>query len=212
VASKTTKKRGKKVAPRKRPQQERSRRRHDSIVEAAAGSFAEFGFDATTMEGIAATAGTSIGSVYQFFPNKLAVFREVAQRAIASSGTTFASLMLPAADRPWQDLLDQACDLYFELHHRDVMMQAIVRNFELYREFEADDAAQMAGFIQIVGALVGGWAPELSAEHAQRVARTVVYTIGMSLLVIAREPHEVGKAMLEETKLMVRRYLEAYTG
>lgn len=179
-------------------------------MEAAAESFAEFGFDATTMEGIAATAGTSIGSVYQFFPNKLAVFREVAARAIESTGTTFASLMLPGSDKPWRELLDQACDLFFELHHRDVRMRAAVRNFELYREFEAEDSAQMEQFIQIVGVLVGTWADDISPQHATLVARTVVYTIGMSLLLIAREPPEVGKVRLDETKLMVRRYLEAY--
>lgn len=210
MASKTTKKRGKKAAPRAQPKQERSRRRHDAIVEAAAESFAEFGFDATTMEGIAATAGTSIGSVYQFFPNKLAVFREVARRAIASVGTTFASLMLPGTDRPWREVLDHACDLFFELHHGNVGMRATVRNFELYREFEAEDSAQMEQFIVVVAVLIRTWAPDVTPEHAILVARTVVYTIGMALLLIAREPPEVGKVRLEETKLMVRRYLEAY--
>ena len=178
---------------------------------AAARSFAEFGFDATTMEGIAATAGTSIGSVYQFFPNKIAVFREVARRAIEASGQTFSTLMLPGTEQPWHELLERACDLYFELHHRDVAMQAVIRNFELYREFEVEDAEQMDGFIEIVGALIGTWAPELTPAHATRVARTVVYTLGMSFLLIARQPEAAGAAMLEETKLMLRRYLEGYT-
>ncbi len=212
MASKTTKKRGKTPEPRKRPQQERSRRRHDSIVEAAAQSFAEFGFEATTMEGIAATAGTSIGSVYQFFPNKMAVFHEVAQRAIASTGTTFAKIMLPGTERPWTELLEQTCDLFFEFHRSDVMMQAVVRNFELYREFEAEDMAQMEAFIQIVAMLVRTWAPDLEPDHAQRVAANVVYTIGLSLVLRAREPEAEGRAMLEETKRMVRSYIEAYTG
>ena len=179
-------------------------------MEAGGRSFAELGFDATTMEGIATMAETSIGSVYQFFPNKRAVFREVAQRAIAASGEAFAASVLPAGDLPWPVLLEQVCDLYFELHQSNVMMQAIVRNFELYREFEAEDVAQMEGFIQIVGALIRTWAPDLEPAQAGRVARTVVYTIGMSLLLIARDSPETGLAMLEETKLMVRRYLEAY--
>lgn len=180
------------------------------MVQAAAESFAEFGFDATTMEGIAATAGTSIGSVYQFFPNKKAVFREVARRAIEASGTTFASMMLPGTDRPWPELLEQVCDLYFELHHRSVMMRAMVRNFELYREFEDEDTAQMQGFIKIVGVLVGAWAPDLSPPRSHRVAQTLVYTFAMSMLVIANEPKQVGAEMLAETKLMLRRYIAGY--
>lgn len=210
LTGKTTKKRGKIAAPRKEPQQERSRRRLDAIVEAAADSFAEFGFDATTMEGIAATASTSIGSMYQFFPNKKAVFREVAQRAIAASGATFASLMLPGSQRPWPELLDQVCDLYFELHHSSVMMRAMVRNFELYREFETQDEAQRQGFVQIVGVLLGTWVPNLPPGRSHRIAQTLVSTFAMSMLVIAGEPKDVGLEMLTETKLMLRRYLEGY--
>lgn len=211
MASKTTKKRKKTAAPRKRPQQERSRRRHDAIVEAAAQSFAEFGFEATTMEGIAATAGTSIGSVYQFFPNKMAVFREVAQRAIAATGVTFAKLMVPGTERHWTELLEQTCELFFEFHRSDVAMQAVVRNFELYREFEAEDMAQMQSFIEIIAMVMRNWAPNLDPDHAKRVAANVVYTIGLSLVLRAREPEAEGRLMLEETKRMVRSYLETYT-
>ncbi len=210
MTSKTTKKRGKKATPRKRPQQERSRRRHDAIVEAAAESFAEFGFDATTMEGIAATASTSIGSVYQFFPNKKAVFREVARRAIEESGLTFASMMLPGTDRPWPELLEQVCDLYFELHHRSVMMRAMVRNFELYREFETEDAVQRQGFIAIVAVLLCNWVPSLPPARSHRIAQTLVQTFALSMIIIANEPKAVGLELLGETKLMLRRYLEGY--
>ncbi len=212
MSDNTTKKRGKKATSRKPPQQERSRRRHESIVEAAAESFAEFGFDATTMEGIAATAGTSIGSVYQFFPNKTAVFREVARRAIAASGETFASLMLLGTDAPWSATLERACDLYFELHRRSVMMRAVVRNFELYREFEAEDVAQMEGFISIIAGLIGTWSPKLEADHRKRIAHMLVYTFGLSMVLIASVPDDVARGMLAETKLMLRRYLEAYVG
>ncbi len=209
VRRKTTKKVGKKSSARKRPVQERSQRRYAAIVEAAASSFADFGFDATTMEGIAATAGTSIGSVYQFFPNKKAVFREVAQRAIEGSGETFAQLMAPASEGSWQALVDAACEHYYALHRRDVHMRAVVRNFELYREFEAEDAAQMETFIAVVAQLCGTWAPKLPLVRRSIIARTIVYTLGTSLLVMASEPDEVGRAMLAEMKLMLRSYVGA---
>lgn len=208
---KTTKKRGKKTPVRKIPKQERSQRRFESIVDAAAEAFASFGFEATTMEGIAARAGTSIGSVYQFFPNKTAVFREVAQRAIEGSGKTFAKLMvLAASGAQWGALLDAACDLYFDLHLRDPMTQAVVRNFELYREFEAEDAAQMERFIAVVGQFLAGWSPTLEGPHRNIVARALVYTFGTSMLIIASQEPQTAPAMLEEIKLMLRSYLGAY--
>lgn len=54
----------------KPPQRQRGIARVDSLLEAAGLSFAERGYDATTMTEIAARAGASIGSLYQFFPTK----------------------------------------------------------------------------------------------------------------------------------------------
>jgi AcrR family transcriptional regulator len=62
--------------PRKR--QERGERRISAIVAAAAQLFAKYGFDGTSMNGIAQTSGLSIGSLYQYFPNKDAIVDAVA--------------------------------------------------------------------------------------------------------------------------------------
>ena len=52
------------------PQRERGRLRVAALVDAAGAVFAEKGFDGATMTEIAARAGASIGSLYQFFPTK----------------------------------------------------------------------------------------------------------------------------------------------
>ncbi len=62
---------------RRRPRQKRSQRRVASILDAAAELLEEVGYRALTTNAIAAKAGTSIGSIYQFFPNKNAVVAEV---------------------------------------------------------------------------------------------------------------------------------------
>src|SRR6202011_4219225 len=65
---------------RRVPTQDRSRQRVERILDAAARTFAEVGFEAATTETIAERAGTSIGSVYQFFPNKKALYDAIASR------------------------------------------------------------------------------------------------------------------------------------
>lgn len=52
------------------PKRQRGRARVEALLTAAAGLFAEKGYQATTMTEIAAAAGASIGSLYQFFPSK----------------------------------------------------------------------------------------------------------------------------------------------
>src|SRR5689334_19652309 len=63
------------TSPRRKPRQKRGERRVADLVSAAAGEFAEVGYDAATMSAIARRAGASIGSLYQFFPNKESLAR-----------------------------------------------------------------------------------------------------------------------------------------
>jgi AcrR family transcriptional regulator len=57
----------------RRPQRQRGHQRVASLLDAAAACFVEKGYDAATMTEIAARAGASIGSLYQFFPTKEAL-------------------------------------------------------------------------------------------------------------------------------------------
>ena len=62
--------RRKPLNPRKQPSQGRSRFTIRQIVEAAARVFEERGYAGATTNRIAERAGVSIGSLYQYFPNK----------------------------------------------------------------------------------------------------------------------------------------------
>ena len=59
--------------PRKSPVQARSAATVDAILEAAARILESEGFEGYTTNAIAKRAGVSIGSLYQYFPNKDAV-------------------------------------------------------------------------------------------------------------------------------------------
>ncbi len=63
---------------RRLPQQARGQHRVTRLLDAAAEVFAEIGYDRTTTNAIAIRANTSIGSLYQFFPNKVAILNALA--------------------------------------------------------------------------------------------------------------------------------------
>ncbi|HEX8906999.1 MAG TPA: TetR/AcrR family transcriptional regulator [Longimicrobiaceae bacterium] len=65
---------------RRVPQQDRGQRRVEKILDAAAEVIAEVGVEAATTNAIAARAETSVGSLYQFFPNKDAIVQALAAR------------------------------------------------------------------------------------------------------------------------------------
>ncbi len=58
---------------RRSPQQDRSTRRVTAFLEAAEALFAELGFETATMTAIADRAGSSIGALYSYFPDKKAI-------------------------------------------------------------------------------------------------------------------------------------------
>jgi len=67
-------------AMRKRPQQARSRATIDAILDAAAHILGERGWAGLTTNAVAEAAGASIGSLYQYFPDKLALIDAVRRR------------------------------------------------------------------------------------------------------------------------------------
>jgi len=68
------------LKPRKKPLQARARRTVEAILEGAAQVFETYGYARTTTDRIAERAGVSIGSLYQYFPNKDAVVVALAER------------------------------------------------------------------------------------------------------------------------------------
>lgn len=58
---------------RAEPQQKRSARRLARFLQAAAELFSEIGFEATTMQAIADRSESSIGALYNYFPDKQSV-------------------------------------------------------------------------------------------------------------------------------------------
>lgn len=82
--------------PRKRPKQRRSREMVDRILDAAARIFVELGYHGTTTNHVAEAAEVSVGSVYQYFPNKDSLLVALAERhageAIEQLGAVAAQL------------------------------------------------------------------------------------------------------------------------
>jgi AcrR family transcriptional regulator len=103
------------LTPRRRPSQERSRDRVERILDATADLLGHTPVDKITTAAIAETAGVPIGSVYQYFPNKLAVLAELARRVMEEVDLKTASLI--AEDfgvLPWDQAIDRAIDATME--------------------------------------------------------------------------------------------------
>jgi AcrR family transcriptional regulator len=116
------------VQPRKRPRQQRARATWEAVLDAAAQLFEAAGYQAATTNAIAARAGVSIGSLYQYFPNKDAILLALAERhlgvAAAALQTAFIDL---SRTRP--DLAGTVTTLVraaVDLHRHDPAMHRLL--------------------------------------------------------------------------------------
>ena len=72
------------IEPRKKPKQDRSQGMVERILAAAQTLIGEGGAKALTTNSVAEQAGLSVGSLYQYFPNKEAIVLELARRWLAA--------------------------------------------------------------------------------------------------------------------------------
>ncbi|MFI6868977.1 TetR/AcrR family transcriptional regulator [Nocardia sp. NPDC050406] len=162
---------------RKLPRQRRSRETVDTLLEAAAQVFTREGLGATTNR-IAERAGLSIGTLYQYFPNKQALLRVLAERHLAESGARLGAVLaemrvtLPPFEEAMRGILEVVVELHRDrpglhalLHRVAPRVQAEV---EALQGFEDHLVAEIAFHLDRCGR--GG-------DDATATARSLVHTV-----------------------------------
>jgi AcrR family transcriptional regulator len=197
------------AGPRRAPTQDRSRLRVERILNVAGEVFAEKGYDAATTEEIAERAEISIGSFYQYFPNKDALFDAIADQYIARSREVFELHLTAAAAAggTWQEVIDRAIDAFDFLQRTENGFRAVWMNWTRSARFLVAGVALNAEFAERTEAVLGMHAPELSPQRRRLVATMIIEVISSMLFVAIRSGDELGHEIIEETKVLLRRYL-----
>ena len=105
------------LTPRKLPKQSRSQVTVEAILQAAAQVFERHGYAAGTTNRIAERAGVSIGTLYQYYPNKDAILVALAREHLAE-GTAALQPHLErlSAGASFEDELPGIVDAMVSLH------------------------------------------------------------------------------------------------
>jgi AcrR family transcriptional regulator len=195
---------------RRVPTQERAKKRVERIIDAASHVFAEQGFEAATMEAISARAETSIGSIYQFFPNKLTLFNALA-RHYHEKLRAFFDLLLsgPLLEQPWADILDAGIDAFAFFHEQEPGFRAVWVGLQVTPEVIIEGEAINREFAKRIETVLAAKLLNLPAKMRPVVATMMVEILTAMLIVSARRPAEA-KALMTETKALLRRYLAPY--
>lgn len=193
---------------RKEPTQQRSKDRVERMLAAAVELIGAQGSDAMKMGDVAEKAGVSIGSLYQFFPDKSAIIRALAERHTASGRCCIDGAL--AAVHTREQLLDAFTDLidaYYAIFRASPVTRDVWSGMQAdrkLREIElADSRANARALIEALNRV------EPSAEPDKREAATfLLWQLGEATMRLAVSvERKEGNAMVEAFKRMALREL-----
>ncbi|WP_431958418.1 TetR/AcrR family transcriptional regulator [Nocardia lijiangensis] len=192
--------------------QERGLRRIEEILRAAATVFADCGYEGATTNAVAAQAGISPGSLYQYFRNKdelAAALAEFYRERLVQFRDN-----VPAATEglDLDTLLDQMLGPLVEFNLAHPGFKALFARTDMPVALRDAVAPAHTAIHRQVETLVGSMFPELDPEDRHRTTTVAIQLLRgmMPLIVEADEPQRA--ALVEELRLVLRSYLLARAG
>jgi AcrR family transcriptional regulator len=201
------------LRPRKTPVQARALETRSRILDAAARVFSVHGYAAGTTNRIAAEAGLSIGSLYQYFPNKDAILVTLVRAHVTEGTEAVLAAVEQARHLPAEDLTGRVraiVDAVVGVHAGDpglhqVLFEEAPRPPELLDELRAlEDVA-----VRVAADLIAARPPADLTHDDEMTARMVVTTIESLVhrLVATRQPRVAVDDVRREVTAVVVRYL-----
>ena len=100
---------------RRAPMQRRSTERVDLMLDVCATLLDRVGYESLTTKAIAEQAGISIGSVYQYFPDKKSMVRSLAVRYLEEFLQRLDQALSGTPLREWRQLVDGMLRVYADM-------------------------------------------------------------------------------------------------
>lgn len=193
------------------PQQARSWKRFHRILDAAAELFAEIGYESVTTDAIAARANTSVGGLYRFFPDKLAVFHALLDRYLNQLRELSAVLHTEEAMQVTLDVyVNQLVDGFDQFVSANSAFRTVFVQSRLISTTVAMNAAFYQELAQQFTAYFAAHNPSLEQSHRKLIATiSVEVACTLDILAVSRDrtfQHQV----LTETKKLLIAYLGLY--
>jgi AcrR family transcriptional regulator len=192
------------LSPRKAPSQQRSARTVDRIVEAAVRVFDDVGYGAATTNEIALEARVSIGSLYQYFPNKDALLVEIARRHLAFALAAFDALI--ADLEPHADLntvIGTVIDLLVGQHERDRLHLLIAHEAPRTSELEHELLTARQHMVDAAARLLKGRIPDSQDRLIAAQLVVAVLDVAVHDVILRQPPGQRRDRCVELTKAAV---------
>jgi AcrR family transcriptional regulator len=198
------------TSARKRPSQARSQVTVEAILDAAAQVFEARGYAAGTTNRIAQRAGVSIGSLYEYFPNKDAIVVALAERELERERQEILELLEGSKRDGLTGLLRRFVETVVAFHARSPALHRIL--FEEAQHPPETHACVLRFEETLAHALADGLrSRRLRIDDADLAAHLIVQTAeSLAHRFVLRGIHELDQAaFVDEVTRLLARYLGA---
>ncbi|GAP99986.1 TetR/AcrR family transcriptional regulator [Leptolyngbya sp. NIES-2104] len=193
------------------PQQARSWERFHRILDAAAELFTEIGYESVTTDEIAARANTSVGGLYRFFPDKLAVFHALLDRYLTQLRELSAALHTEEAMQVTLDVyVNQLVDAFDQFVSANPGFRTVFVQSRLIPTTIAMSAAFYQELAQQFTVYFAVRNPTLEPSHRELIATiSVEVACTLDILAVSRDSTFQHQVLIETKKLLIA-YLGQY--
>jgi AcrR family transcriptional regulator len=203
-----------KTTPRKRPTQHRSKSTVDTILAATARILIKRGFAGLTTNAVAEAAGVSIGSLYQYFPNKEALVAALIENELDTKGALTHAALLRVAQLPIGDAVREMIQMTIESYAEQPELRRLLLDQVPRASWAVRFAELQQGTHRMVTALLTARRHELAIANPETAAFVVVAAIeGLAHRATLFEPARLkDPVLIDEATAMVTRYLGVAAG
>lgn len=193
---------------RREPTQKRSRERVERMLSAASSLITEQGSDGMRMGEVATRAGVPIGSLYQFFPDKSAIIRALAERFTADSRACIDGALAGVRNKEGlRQAFSDLVDTYYGIFLAEPVMRDVwsgTQADKTLRELElADSRASAKTLIDALSRIKPSADPDMQAATAFLIWQLGESTMRLAVSVDRAE----GDRLVEAYKRMALREL-----
>jgi AcrR family transcriptional regulator len=191
------------TALRRQPNQRRSRERVERILECAREAIAREGSDALRMSEVARSCGISIGSLYQYFPDKSAVLRTLLERYSVSCLECIAEGL--AGARSVGGLIAafaELIDAYYALFLADPVMRDVWAGVQADKSLQALEVTANRRNAAILVEAMRRAHPGIARETLERSAFLIMCLGDSTMRLAVLVGREEGDALVEAYKRM----------
>jgi AcrR family transcriptional regulator len=199
---------------RRQPKQQRGKDRVEKILDAAAAVFDAVGYEAATTHMIAAEAKTAIGSVYQFFPDKAAIFNAMELRHVERVKEMWAQFgTSDIIGLPLRQMIHALTIAVSKLFEQPVSRVVFIQFFGSREMFQSIDESMTQEAINFMSSILNQKNPSLSESQCSLLAEVCVHSSNAVMLAALRSPNELHKQELtQQIENLLVSYLEPYIG